>query len=199
MVSAVRVGWWGPLVLVLVVPGASAAPLDADACQRIRNDVQALEKDGIRDLVSRGPQTGRGLAGAQLDKVRQLLDFDGQLRFRCAGAPIVALKEEPPQEEPAEAAAGQPLIDSATPGITLPAGGVVPPVKPKAPPSAAPKASAAGASPPVPKVKKKPVDDAFRPAAPTAPKAAQSAPGAIPGPGLTPANPPAGAAPKSQP
>jgi hypothetical protein len=184
--------------MMACAPASTAAPLDAATCLRLKAEVQGLEREGVRETLARGPQSGRALGQSQLEKVRLLMDLDGQIRFRCGGAPFVALKEEP-KEEPGEAETGQPPIDAATPGITLPAGGVVPPVKPRpaaVPPEVKPVAIPTGAA--VPKSKKKPADDAYRPpSAPVAPKAAPSAPGPLPLAGA--AGPLPSAAPKTQP
>jgi hypothetical protein len=186
----------------------TAAPLDPESCQRIKNEVQALEQIGIRDIVGRGPAAARTLQAAQLEKVKQLMGLDGQLRFRCpADRPFVTLKEEPP-DDPADAAANTATLDASAPGITLPPGTTVPAAKPKQAVKSAPKPSvkapstttstipppasppsAVGATPamttapaaaPKPKPKPKPkVEDAYRPPA-TATEPAAAAPSAAP-------------------
>lgn len=118
-----------------------AKPLDAETCQRLKGDVQGLEQQGIRDLMAKGPQSARSLTAPQLEKIRLLMDLDGQVRFRCGELPAIKLKDEPP-EEPQEAGAAPATLDSSTPGITLPpgaepVGAVVPPIKRRPPPPAA--------------------------------------------------------------
>jgi hypothetical protein len=134
---------------VLAAGGAVAAPLDPEACAKLKTSVAELEGQGVRDVLMRGPGARRSLDAGQVAKVRQLMDLDGQVRFRCVGErPFVALREEPP-EDPAEAAALKGTIDSSTPGITLPPGATVgepkvAPIKPVRP--AQPTATAATGS-----------------------------------------------------
>jgi hypothetical protein len=178
-------------VMTLLSAGSAAlgAPLDAQSCQRIRTEVQSLEKMGVRDTIAKGPAAGRSLPAAQLEKVKQLIGLDSQLRFRCPSErPFINLKEEPP-EDPADAAANSATLDASAPGITLPPGTTVPavvtkklkpvvkPVANQAAPASAPATvpvpAAVGATPamtaaPViqakPKPKPKPkTEDAYRP------------------------------------
>lgn len=144
-----------PLAVALLALVAStvviAKPLDAETCQRLKGDVQGLEQQGIRDLMAKGPQTAKSLNATQLDKIRMLMDLDGQVRFRCGEMPAIKLKDEPP-EEPQEAGAGPATLDNSTPGITLPpgaepVGAVVPPIKRRPPPPAASAAKPAAAPP----------------------------------------------------
>ncbi len=192
-------------VLACFVPQTlSAKPLDAETCQRLKGDVQGLEQQGIRDLMAKGPQTARSLNAAQLDKIRMLMDLDGQVRFRCGELPAIKLKDEPPEEQ-VEAGAAPATIDNATPGITLPpgaeaVGAVVPPIRrrpPATPPAAAGKAaSAVPANAKAPSATQ-PAAPAPKPAAPPAkaaqPNAAKAkavAPAAAAGPTAPPVAPP---------
>lgn len=169
-------------VLAVAVGTATAKPLDADTCARIKGDIQGLEQQGIRDLMAKGPQTAKSLNTGQLEKIRTLMDLDGQARFRCGERAFITLKEEPP-EEPQDAGAAPASIDNATPGITLPPGAqsigpVVPPVKRRPPPplakAAAPAKAAAGVKAAPPKAKAA----AALPAAPAA--ATETAPPPVP-------------------
>ena len=179
----------GVMALLSCDSAAMAAPLDAQSCQRIKSEAQALEQMGVRDTIAKGPVAGRSLPAAQLEKVKQLIVLDSQLRFRCASErPFILLREEPP-EDPADVAANSATLDASAPGITLPPGTTVPPVvakKPKSPvkpiakqitpasaPATVPVPAAVGATPamaaaPViqakPKSKPKPkTEDAYRP------------------------------------
>ena len=80
---------------------ALAAPLDAEACGKLVQQRDALEARGVRQLVTSGPPQARGqLTPDQISHVRQLMDLDGQLRFRCPlDKPVAALKEDPPEEQ----------------------------------------------------------------------------------------------------
>lgn len=183
--------------LALFSAAGAAKPLDTEICQRIKTDIQGLEQQGVRELLAKGAQTAKSLQAAQLEKIRTLMDLDGQARFRCGERSFVTLKEEPP-EVPDDPAAAPATIDGSTPGITLPPGAqsigpVVPPVKRRPPPPAKAKAppatpakaaapapapaKAAASQPPVTPAKTK----AAKPAAPDVPAdAAATAPAAKP-------------------
>ncbi len=168
------------LALAVTAATAIAKPLDAESCQRIKTDVQTLEQQGIRDLMSKGATTAKSLAAPQLEKIRTLMDLDGQARFRCGERSFVTLKEEPP-EEPAEAGAAPATIDNTTPGITLPPGAqtvgpVVPPVKRRPPPPPAKAAAPAAKEPAAAKATAPATPVKTAPAAPKAKAPAETAP-----------------------
>lgn len=168
------------LALVAMPAVAHTKPLDAETCQRIKTDIQSLEQQGIRDLMAKGATTAKSLAAPQLEKIRTLMDLDGQARFRCGERSFVTLKEEPP-EEPAEAGAAPAAIDNATPGITLPPGAqsvgpVVPPVKRRPPPPPAKAAAPATKEPAAPKAPASATPAKTAPAAPKAKAPAETAP-----------------------
>lgn len=187
-----------PLALLLALGAttgvAAAKPLDADTCQRIKGEIQALEQQGIRDLIAKGPQTAKTLDATKLDKIRSLLDLDGQSRFRCGDRAFVTLKEEPP-EDPQEAGTAPATIDNSTPGITLPPGAqsvgpIVPPVKRRPPPPAAKTSAPAKAAAQSPSAPAK-----AKAAAPATPAAASDA---VPAPAPKPKAPPAKKAEKAK-
>lgn len=159
---------------------ASAKPLDAETCQRIKGDLEGLEKQGVRDLMARGPANAKSLDPAQLQKVRNFIDLDAQARFRCGERAFIPSKEEPP-EEAQEAGAAPATIDNTTPGITLPPGAqsvgpVVPPVKRRPPPAAAkvPTVQAAPAQTDAPPPAAKKAAPKAKTASPAAPASAAS-------------------------
>lgn len=90
----------------LLRPHALAArPLDAEICKNLTTQRDELEARGVRQLAAAGP-AGRTLTARQLADVRQFLDLEGQLRFRCPFDQVLApLKEDVPDEpDPAPAA-----------------------------------------------------------------------------------------------
>jgi len=175
--------------LVLGVPAllwcsvAAAAPLDQEACARLKTELLQLELAGARTNMAKGADWAKVNLGAdKLLQVKRLIEIDEQLLFRCQGKPLVVLPEgveaeavpaEPGKEGggPAKAATDMKAAkDPQPPGKAQakpPAvsKGAAPAVKAlpkaagadKAPPAAAP-----GAAPAKPKPKPK-VDDAYRP------------------------------------
>ena len=129
---------------------AHAAPLDAEACAQLKLKKDALEAAGARDdlrqaVAGQLPQ----LPLERAQRVRSLMDVEGQLRFRCMmELPIATLKPETPEDAletvdppaaPKAAAAkaavpkrkkAEPPVAARAPGATPAAAAVVvPPVK----------------------------------------------------------------------
>ncbi len=79
---------------------ASAAPLDADSCGRLKSDLSSLEAAGVRADMAKGPADAKArLPQARLQQIARLIEIEGQLRFRCPlDKPFVVLKEPPPEE-----------------------------------------------------------------------------------------------------
>jgi len=178
------------LGLVLGVPAllwcsvAAAAPLDQEACARLKTELLQLELAGARTNMAKGADWAKvNLAADKLLQVKRLIEIDEQILFRCQGKPLVVLPEGVEADAPAPAEGGKEgaakaATDSAK--DPQPAGkaqakppavskGPAPAVKvlPKAAGAdkAAPAAAAAaGAAPAKPKPKAKPkTDDAYRP------------------------------------
>jgi len=98
---------------------ATAKPLDADACARLKLQREALEKSGVRAALNESPS---GQVQSALDEraqqMRTLIDVDGQLRFRCSmELPIPSLRPdllvELPDSIEGEAAAKQAAANAA--------------------------------------------------------------------------------------
>ena len=87
----------------LGAPCAIAAPLDADACARLKLQKDALVTAGARnDLGKSSQEPPAQMAPERLQRIRTLMDVEGQLRFRCMmELPIATLKPEP-VEDPAD-------------------------------------------------------------------------------------------------
>ena len=128
--------------LALACGPAIAAPLDAEACARLKAQRDELHAAGVREAMSQPPPArGTQFPTERAQQIKALIDVDGQLRFRCAmELPIASLRPDPVEE----------FVDT---GDT--AGGARPPVaktpvakKPKAAAKAAP--AAATAPPPAP-------------------------------------------------
>lgn len=75
---------------------AAAAPLDAEECGRLAEEHKVLVGAGIEAQLAKGPDWGRdNLDQAQLDRIKQFLAIEEQLRFRC---PLVRhVKAETPK------------------------------------------------------------------------------------------------------
>ena len=178
--------------LVLGVPAllwcsvAAAAPLDQEACARLKTELLQLELAGARTNMAKGADWAKvNLAADKLLQVKRLIEIDEQILFRCQGKPLVVLPEGVEADAPAPAEGGKEGAAKAATDMKAakdpqPAGkaqakppavskGPAPAVKglpkaagaDKAPPAAA---AAAGAAPAKPKPKAKPkTDDAYRP------------------------------------
>lgn len=143
--SLVLAGWLG---LVVSTP-ADANRLGKEACDALKVEQAALVAAGVRDKMQGGPERARSLAAADLQQIKQLIEVEEAIAFRCDRPRIAALK--PPLPPPAPTAEG---ATAATPD------------------GAAPAEEAEAAPPPPPKGKKKKAKAA--PAADA--KAAETAP-----------------------
>ena len=155
--------------LLLALPGALAAPLEKDDCDKLKLEQGHLEQEGVRANMAKGPEWAKGnLKAEQLEQIRRVIEVDGQLLFRCNGRPLVTLPkdlEEPREDgsEPPKAKdenAPRPTPEQPTPvkAATDKTG----PHKAKAPASA----KHAGVAAAGPKAKAKPkakADDAYKP------------------------------------
>ncbi len=88
---------------------ASAAPLDRNACARLAQEIQNLKALDVDRLMERGPAWAAGhLSTGDLALVRQYIDLDEQMKFRCdAPRSLVHLKhlEDEDEDNGAKAAA----------------------------------------------------------------------------------------------
>jgi hypothetical protein len=93
--------------------GALAAPLDKNACAKLSQDLQNLKALDVDKLMERGPAWAAGhLSPGDLALVRQYIDLDEQMKFRCdAPGSLVHLKHLEDEDEdngakPADDASG---------------------------------------------------------------------------------------------
>ena len=173
---------------------AAAAPLDQDACARLKTELLQLELAGTRNNMAKGPDWAKvNLSADKLAQIQRLMEVEEQLWFRCQGKPLVVLPEgvdgeaAAPAERGKEAAGaakaatdvkaakeppppGKAQAKSPAPGKPGPQpAGKAPAAKAAAPDKAAPGAAAPAAQgKPKPKAKPK-VDDAYRPPAAASP------------------------------
>ena len=100
MINLVRLPWPGSVlaaasvgVLALLQP-ALAAPLDKNACAKLAQDVQNMKMLDVDKLMEKGPAWAAShLSPAELSLVRQYIDLDEQMKFRCsAPGSLVHLK-----------------------------------------------------------------------------------------------------------
>ena len=111
--------------LLLALPGALAAPLEKEDCDKLKLEQDHLEQEGVRANMAKGPEWAKGnLKPEQLEQIRRVIEVDGQLLFRCNGRPLVTLPkdlEEPREDgsEPPKAKeenAARPTPERPTPG-----------------------------------------------------------------------------------
>ncbi len=104
------------LLALAALAGASAmlapvqsAPLDAEACSKVKTEHQQLENDGIEQDMAKGPDWARANMGLKrLSEVRRFIELEELILFRCRSKSLVALPPDP-SESPAagEAAKGK--------------------------------------------------------------------------------------------
>jgi hypothetical protein len=84
-----------------------AAPLDKAACARLALDMQNMKALEIDKLMEKGPAWAAShLPAADLSLIRQYIDLDEQMRFRCAApGSLVHLKHI--EDDGEEAGSGQ--------------------------------------------------------------------------------------------
>ena len=80
---------------------AFAAPLDKNACAKLAQDLQNLKALDVDKLMERGPAWAAGhLSPGDLALVRQYIDLDEQMKFRCdAPGSLVHLKHLEDEDE----------------------------------------------------------------------------------------------------
>ena len=131
------------VAVAFMSPVALARPLEAEACAKLKTDLTALDEQGVRAFLDKGPEAAKSSGREQIRQVRQYFDLLGQVRFRCPlDAPLVTLRPEPP-EDPLEGVSASAPIEAGTPGITLPPGVAAATVAPLAAKAVAPKVKAA--------------------------------------------------------
>lgn len=106
---AVRVFALG-VTAVLANP-AGAAPLDKNACAKLAQELQNLKALDVDKLMENGPSWAVAhLSPGDLGLVRQYIDLDEQMKFRCsAPSSLVHLKHLEDEDE--DAGAAKPAAD----------------------------------------------------------------------------------------
>lgn len=70
--------------LLLAASSVRAEPLDEPACNRLKNEQARLASEGLKTDMLRGPAWAKAnLPQAKLDEIKQLMDIEEQLAFRC--------------------------------------------------------------------------------------------------------------------
>jgi hypothetical protein len=88
-------------LLALAPLPASAAPLDKGACAKLATDMQNLKALDVDRLMENGPAWAAAhLSPSDLSLIRQYIDLDEQLKFRCsAPSSLVHLKHLDEEDE----------------------------------------------------------------------------------------------------
>lgn len=146
MVSAQTRGWRlaGCMsVTALLLTGAAtlarAAPLDEQTCDQLKREIVQLEGLGARDNLAKGAPWGKAnLRAAQLEQVKQLIEMDEAVAFRCA--------KPKPKPDPALQAKAK-AVPKAVPKVKAAEGGAAQDaVKPKPKPKPKPAPAATDAA-----------------------------------------------------
>ncbi len=78
---------WSPVAVLS--PSAIAEPLDKASCASLANDRKKLFTPNMQAALDRGPDWVKDhLNDQELDQVRQFLDVEAQIAFRCRGGGI---------------------------------------------------------------------------------------------------------------
>jgi hypothetical protein len=107
------------LLLASIAPAnALAAPLDKNGCAKLAQEFQNLKALDVDKLMENGPSWAVShLSPTDLDLIRQYIDLDEQMKFRCAApSSLVHLKNLEPEDEDSssEAASADAAPDNAT-------------------------------------------------------------------------------------
>jgi hypothetical protein len=88
-------------VLAFLSLKAIGAPLDKSACAKLAVDMQNMKALDIDKLMEKGPAWAAShLPAAELSLIRQYIDLDEQMRFRCAApGSLVHLKHLDEEDE----------------------------------------------------------------------------------------------------
>jgi hypothetical protein len=108
-------------IFALVSPPSIAAPLDKAGCARLAQDMQNMKALDVDKLMENGPSWAVShLPPSELGLIRQYIDLDEQMKFRCsAPSSLVHLKH---LDEEDEEGANKPA-DSADTGAKKPQSG----------------------------------------------------------------------------
>ncbi len=96
------------LLLASIAPSdAFAAPLDKNSCAQLAQDMQNLKALEVDKLMENGPSWAMShLSPVQIALIRQYIDLDEQMKFRCAApSSLVHLKNLEPENEDGTASA----------------------------------------------------------------------------------------------
>jgi len=87
--------------LLALQPPVLAAPLDKNACTKLAQDMQNMKMLEVGKLMEKGPDWAAShLSPADLSLVRQYIDIDEQMKFRCsAPSSLVHLKRLDEEDE----------------------------------------------------------------------------------------------------
>ncbi len=125
MISHPRSSRFAAFALVLSAPallsvGAGASPLDKNTCAKLAQELQNLKALDVDRLMANGPAWAAGhLSPGDLGLVRQYIDLDEQMKFRCsAPSSLVHLKHLEDEDEdngakPADASGAKDRSESA--------------------------------------------------------------------------------------
>ncbi len=114
--------------IFLAEDAAAAAQLDKNACAKLAQDLQNMKALDVDKLMENGPAWAAAhLSTADLGLVRQYIDLDEQMKFRCAApSSLVHLKHledededstKPAAEAGADKAAGEKDRKAAAQGV----------------------------------------------------------------------------------
>lgn len=132
MRRAARVGVGAMGLSALLALPAAAAPLDAEACGRLKQEQAGLVAGGAKGDMARGPDWAKAnLSGDKLKQIERFIDVEEQILFRCPQPkpPLERAEKTDPEKAAVPAAASAKRAKAPPDKAGEPAAA---PVKPKA-------------------------------------------------------------------
>jgi len=132
------------MIVAAVLSPVSAAPMDKGGCAKLAQDMQNMKALDVDKLMENGPNWAVAhLSQADLTLIRQYIDLDEQMKFRCsAPGSLVHLKHLEDEDEEGAKPAAEASDDRAKKPQSGDAASQDAPPKKKTAPKPAPKSQA---------------------------------------------------------
>jgi hypothetical protein len=84
MRRAAKTYLWAAAAALCASSAATAQTLDAETCQKLRTERDALLRDGIKENMQKGPAWAQqNLSAEQIGLIRHFIGLDERILFRC--------------------------------------------------------------------------------------------------------------------
>lgn len=79
---------------------ARAAPLDAETCNKLMVEHEALETAGVEQSLAKGPEWAKAnLSPDKIEQVRRFIELEELIQFRCRAKSRVTLPPDPEEKK----------------------------------------------------------------------------------------------------